>query len=873
MPISSGTQLRPYEAQAPLGAGGMGEVWKARDTRLDRIVAIKILNDKFSERFEREARAVAALNHPHICQLYDVGPDYLVMELIEGTPLKGPVPVDKAVEYAGQILDALDAAHRKGITHRDLKPANILVTKQGIKLLDFGLAKQAAPLKETDATKSLTEQAQIIGTLHYMSPEQLQGKEADPRSDLFSFGCVLYEMLTGKRAFGGKNPASIIAALLEREPGPLGTAPALDRIVKRSLAKDPDQRFQTARDLKAALNWAWEQPSTRSVAGRHIQRWWMAALASAMLILGVLAGRETSHLRQVPHNERVLRLAINPPNAGQFIFGFKIGGIALSPDGRTAAFVASSGGKNGLWVRPLDGTDSHMLVAAGDVSFPFWSPDSKSIGFFSGGKLQRVDLGGGAPFTICDVPGPARGGSWSGDGRIIFGTIGSNGLLQVPSAGGTPLPVTTLDVSRGEIYHLWPQLLPGAHFLYWVRGVTPENTGMYVSSLAKPGDRVRLLQSDTNALYAPGGDGKDYLLWLRGGTLLAQEFDVDRLKLSGEPHPVADPVSQVGVSSPIMNVAASNGGQLLYSAANTSRQFTWLDRSGKRLGTVGESGEYGGFRLSSDGGRIVTSRSRRGGGDLWLMDVERGAPSRLTDWGANSGPSFPVWSANGRTIVFQSGLPNRSLGFKDALGAASKQPFIESPAVWIPLDWSRDGHFILYNEISSGTGMDLWVLPVSPNGSPAADDKPRVYLRTNFTEGSGRFDPEANPRWIAYVSDESGRNEVYLDTFPERRRKMPISTGGGQYPEWGAGGRELFYVSPDFALMVVSLKLGADAVELSAPRELFHLPAGDDGWNPYQVAPDGQRVLVRAAPQQQVAEPLTLIVNWPALMRKGLPAP
>jgi hypothetical protein len=419
---------------------------------------------------------------------------------------------------------------------------------------------------------------------------------------------------------------------------------------------------------------------------------------------------------------------------------------------------------------------------------------------------------------------------------------------------------------------VWPQLIPGAHFLYLVRSVKPEITGIYVSSLAKPGDRVRLVQSDTNALYAPGGDGKNYLLWLRGGTLLAQEFDVDTLKLSGEPHPIADPVSQAGMSAPVMNVAASHGGQLLYSAANTSRKFTWLDRSGKRVGTVGEPGEYGGFRLSSNGSRIVAVRSRRGGGDLWLMDLERGAASRFTDEASNA-PSFPVWSPNGRTIVFYSGVPHRSLFFKHPLGTAPKQPFIESPAIWIPSDWSRDGHFILYSEIAPGTGQDIWVFPVSTNGSPAAEDKPRVYLRTNFSETSGRFAPEANPHWIAYVSDESGRNEVYLDAFPERRRKTPISTVGGQYPEWGAGGRELFYVSPNFALMVVSLKLGVDSVELSSPRELFSLPTGDDGWNPYQVAPDGQRFLVRATPQQQVAEPLTLIVNWPALMRKGLPAP
>jgi dipeptidyl aminopeptidase/acylaminoacyl peptidase len=447
----------------------------------------------------------------------------------------------------------------------------------------------------------------------------------------------------------------------------------------------------------------------------------------------------------------------------------------------------------------------------------------------------------------------------------------SIGLLQVPASGGTPSPLTTPDASRGEGSHFWPQLLPGGRFLYWVLDVRPEQTGIYATSFAKTSERVRLLNTDTNALYAPGGDGRDYLLWLRGGTLLAQEFDANMLRLAGEPHPVADPVSQRGILG-LMDVAVSASGQLLYSAASTSGQFTWLDRRGKRLGVVGEPGEYSSFRLSPDGRRILTARSRPGGSDLWLLDVERGASSRFTDAGAAS-QNYPVWSPDGRTIVFFSGLPRRNLFFKEADGAGSEQPIIESRALWIPYDWSRDGRFILYLEVAPGTGGDLWVLPVKREGWPAADAKPRPYLRTPFFESQGRFSTEMNPRWIAYVSDESGRYEVYVDTFPERRRKTPISTGGGLYPAWGVGGRELYYVSPDFKLMAVSLKVGTDSVEPSAPRELFTLPAVDTGFSPYEAVPNSQRFLVRATPQQQAAEPLTVIVNWPALLKKGSAAP
>jgi Tol biopolymer transport system component/predicted Ser/Thr protein kinase len=861
--LSAGTRLGPYEIESPLGAGGMGEVYKARDTRLDRIVAIKVSQEKFSERFEREARAVAALNHPHICQLYDVGSNYLVMEFVAGAPLQGPLPLEKAVEFAGQLLDALDAAHRRGITHRDLKPGNILVTKTGIKLLDFGLAKQSAPVKEADTTltAALTSQGQILGTLQYMSPEQLQGREADPRSDLFSFGCVLYEMLTGKRAFDGHSAASVIAAILEREPAPMDAALPLDRVLRRSLAKDPDQRFQTARDLKAALTWALDHPPA-SRGTKPDRRWWLTIAAA--LALAAVGGWALGHFPP-PAGERVLRLEINPPPGGRFVFGgATVGGLAVAPDGKTVAFVASVNGKTGLWLRPLDGTAARRVPGTEGAGFPFWSPDSKSIGLFVGGKMQRVDLGGEAPVPICDGI-QMRGGAWGSDGYILFGTL-TSGLFRVSASGGMPSPVTTLDTARGEVALSWPQLLPGGRFLYWTRGSTSE-TGIYGASFAKPAERIRLLTTDTHAIYAPTPGGKGYLLWRRGGALLAQELNPDTLKFAGEPRQIAEAVS--GSLVGLMTAATSAGGLLLYSAFRGATQFTWFDRTGKPLGIVGEPVENNFmFRLSRDARHIVVQRNTAGVADIWLLDADRGLPSRLTvGTGRNT---YPIWSPDGRIVMFGR-LGSGSLFRKDASGVSAEQVVIQRPGgvTLFPTDWSGDGRWVLEQEFTPETNKyDLTMLPMTPDAKLQDGAKPKRYSRTPFNTRNGRFSPEPSPRWVAYESDESGQSEIYVDAFPDPRGKKQISTAGGTYPQWGAGGRELFYVSPDFKLMTVSLKLGTDSVEPSAPHELFTLPALASTLSPYEATPDGQRFMVLAN-QDPVSQPLSVIVNWSELLKKA----
>jgi eukaryotic-like serine/threonine-protein kinase len=863
MSVAAGTRLGPYEILGRIGAGGMGEVFKATDTRLNRTVAIKVAREQFSARFEQEARAVAALNHSNICALYDVGPNYLVMEYVEGTPLKGPLPLDQALKYASQICDALDAAHKKGIVHRDLKPANILVTKAGIKLLDFGLAKQCGPLEQTDDTRALTQEGTVAGTLYYMAPEQLQGKsDVDSRVDIFAFGCVLYEMLTGKRAFDGSDRASVMGAVMERPaPSIAEVAPAtLDRVLKRCLEKDPDERWRSAWDLKWALaqvvESGAEKPKAEAKGLLHKGGWAVAAVSTVgALCLAFL------YFRSAPAGDRALKLALMPPERGQFAFGIIVGGIALSPDGKNAAFVATVDGKTALWVQPLDGAAARSLTGTEGAYNPFWSPDGKSIGFFAGAgsRLLRVEATGGTLFTICQIA-EARGGTWMRDGQIIVGTL-TSGLFRVSASGGTPSALTTLDASRRESSHRWPQVFPKGRLLFWSQSEKAENTGVYLTSLAKPNERRQLLRTSVNALYAPGGDGKNYLLWLRGGTLLAQEFDAEAARLAGNPHVLADPVASVGPAAQ-MDVAVSGSGLLLFSASNPFGQFAWFDLVGKTLGTVGDPDEYVTFRLSPDGRNLAASRYGAGGGsDLWLLSVDRGLGMRFT---SRPGISiYPLWSPDSRNIVFSSGAP-RNLYRKESSGDREDERLTESRNTQLATDWSRDARFVLYWEVAPDSNSDIWVLPVTPKGKRAGDARP--YLRTAFNERYGRFSPDS--RWVAYASDESGRYEVYIDSFPSPRSKTRVSTGGGSFPAWGPDGRHLFYVSPDNKMMSATLKPGEDSLEASTPRELFPMPGVDNGQFPYEVTQDGKRFLVLATPRKSV-QPLTVIVNWPALLKKG----
>jgi serine/threonine protein kinase len=582
-PLAPGAELGPYRIEKLIGSGGMGRVYRARDTRLNRTVAIKISKQGFGERFEREARAVAALNHPHICQLYDIGPNYLVMEFVDGAPPNGPLPLGKAVEYAGEILDALDAAHRKGLVHRDLKPANILVSKQGVKLLDFGLAKQVPPVgSESTVTKGLTVAGSILGTVQHMSPEQLQGRPVDARSDLFSFGCVLYELLTGKRAFEGENPASVIAAVLEREPAPLEISPPFDRVVERCLAKDPDRRFQTAIDLKTALNWALEQAPVATSAAR---RWWIGGMAAALALV-FAAGWVVSRIGKPVAEERLLHFQITPPKGNPSYFDSS-SGLSVSPDGRFVTYKASVNGRSSIWLHPLDGSPDRLLVDNADnlnAGAPFWSPDGKSVGWTAGGQLWRTDLSGGTPVVLCRA-GNAGPPVWTTDGRILFAESG--GLMQVPESGGTPTPLTKVDASRGETRHTFPQLLPAGRLLYFALNVKAENSAIYAAPLSDASKRVLVTRSPGRALYAPGGNGKDYLLIESEQSLVAREFDIGKLTL-GPPRTL---VSQVRWFSPAA-AAVSPGGILLYAGGSNARRFMWLDRAGKSLEVFSPPDDY-----------------------------------------------------------------------------------------------------------------------------------------------------------------------------------------------------------------------------------------------------------------------------------------
>jgi Tol biopolymer transport system component/tRNA A-37 threonylcarbamoyl transferase component Bud32 len=858
----------------------MGVVYKARDTRLDRTVAIKVLPPQTSDRtevrqrFEREARAVSALNHPHICTLYDVGHegavDYLVMEFVEGETLadrlkRGALSLDQALRTATEIADALDRAHRTGIVHRDLKPGNIMLTKDGAKVLDFGLAKMHALSAGTAVsggsvmqtlTSPLTGEGAIVGTLQYMSPEQLEGREADARSDIFSFGAVLYEMAAGRKPFEARTQAGLIAQIMQSEPPGLSSvlpqAPAaLEQLARACLAKDPAERRQTMRDVLTDLKWIAASSSRPDLARpvvprRRVPVWiWQAAAAFTTAVALALAA--AWWLRPRPETP-VSRFAILAPEKATFGFG-----LALSPDGRRLAFAATAeGGQDLLWIRPLDSLAPRAIPGTDGAQLPFWSPDGRSVAFFAQGKLKRVDISGGPVQNICDAPDP-RGGAWGPDGTILVAPEASLPLQRVPATGGTPVSLTKLDPSRLETSHRWPKFLPdGRHYICFTNSSKPSNLAIAVGSLDSPELRI-LTRADSAPGYSPPG----FLLFARGTTLMAQSFNPSSFRLSGDPIPVASDMHIVGISTGPTGAAqftvSANGTLVYQTGGEQPEQLAWFDRSGKSLGLVGPPGAVNSPDLSPDGRRAVID----GVADLWLFDTDRGSSTRFTF--AAVGDNSGVWSPDGSRIVFSANRNGRSeLYLRSTSGAAVDQPLLRTDADLNPDDWSRDGRFIFYESFTTNTRIDLWYLPVD------GDRKPVPYLQTEFNEAHARLSPDG--KWLAYASDETGRPEIYVQSFPTPGAgKFLISTGGGDQPAWRRDGKELYYLTQDRKLMSVDVKT-VPSFEASPPKLLFraHVPvmAITTFRNHYAVSADGQKFLITTIPEAESAAPLVVVLNW-----------
>ncbi len=888
MTIAAGTKLGPYEILSPLGAGGMGEVYKARDTRLERIVAVKVLPQHLSaspevrQRFEREAKTISQLSHPHICALYDVGhqdgTDYLVMELLEGDTLserlaKGALPLEQALRYGIEIADALDKAHRQGIVHRDLKPGNVMLTKSGVKLLDFGLAKAMAPaapqtsLTSMPTRQGLTQEGTILGTFQYMAPEQLEGKDADARTDIFALGAVLYEMATGKKAFSASSQASLITSIMSAEPPSVSslqpTSPAaFDRVVKKCLAKDPEDRWQNARDLMSELQWIAQGSQAGAVSptpARRKNRERLALGLAAAGLLAALAGfvaaaRSSSRAAAL---SRPMRSSIVLPEMTA------LRGIALSPDGRRLAYVArDSSGRNLLWIRALDSLSMQALPGTENPSFPFWSPDSRLLGFFADGKLKKIDASGGPAQTLCDAP-INRGGAWNREGVIVFSPVSDGPLYRVSASGGPPAQLTRFDPARGETSHRWPFFLPdGRRFLYVVAsfGGRKEKTGIYVGSLDS-NEETFLASANSRVAYAPPG----YLLFARERTLLAQPFDAKKARTLGDPVPLAEQIQYFPQNYNTL-FSVSESGVLLYqprSAAGVG-QLVWLDRGGAPVGSLGAPADQANPRISPDGRRVTVGINdpQTGNNDVWIYESSGGIPTRLT-----SDPGFDIgaiWSPDGDRVGFMSIRSGHSdLYQKSSSGSGSEQVVYASDRSKYPTDWSPDGRSILYRGFDSDSNFELWTVPV------AGDPKPIPFLKAAFGVDQGQFSPDG--RWVAYASNESGRWEIYVTSFPEPGGNWKVSSSGGSEPRWRRDGRELYYLAPDGKLMSVDVTAGPTFVAGTA-RPLFqtrrreHIASAD--LFSYDVSADGQRFLVNTDVGEVASIPLTIVLNWTAELKK-----
>ena len=897
MSVALGARLGPYEILAPLGAGGIGEVYRARDTRLGREVALKILTAHVAHdaeqlrRFEQEARAASTINHPNILTVYDLGTasleaggaPYLVAELLDGAELRaqlndGALPVRRAIEYAQQIAAGLAAAHEQGITHRDLKPENLFVTKDGrVKILDFGLAKlkppRNAPVGSDTATqKQLTNPGTVMGTVAYMSPEQVRGETVDHRSDIFSFGLILHEMLSGRRVFQRATMAETMTAILKEDVPELSAAnskitPGLEKLVRRCLEKQPERRFHSAHDLTFALE-AVATPSSSDAHRTEIvpalntvitvphSRWRAGSgwLVAAALLLTTLGLAWASYARRPAAEMPLLKLSLLPPERTSF------GHIAISPDGNWLAFTGATGSKVQLWVRALAGNEAKSLEGTEGASFPFWSPDSRFIGFFTGSKLKKVEVGGGAPTTICDA-GVGTGGSWNRAGVILFSYLGARSILHVPSTGGAA-PITRLPNRQQLDTHYAPHFLPdGRHFICYVSSGGKEVRGIYLGSL-DGGVEQRLLSDDSNATYAKSSTGKGYLLFGREGALLAQPFDAQTRQLSGEPVLVAARVATLlGTVTNFRygSFSVSETGMLVFDPQPLRQrsQVLSVDRSGRKINALEGLDNVNVIRLAPDDRRFAMARisQENGNNDVWLSDVAGVIPTRFTFDPGND--IFMVWSPNGNRLVWCS---NRSGVFnlyeKEASGVGQDRLLLQSESPNFPTDWSHDGRYIIYRQSNLQTKHDIWAFPLFN------ERKPFPVLQTEANEAAATLSPDG--RWLAYSSDETGRYEVYVQSFPGGGGIRQVSTAGGMGPLWRGDGKELYFHAPDGKLLAAPITSGV-SLEVGMPATLFEFRAAGNLITPYySVTRDGQRFLLNTIMETETNAPLTVVVNWTA---------
>ncbi len=884
--LPQGSRLGPYEILSPLGAGGMGEVYRARDTRLDRTVAIKVLPERLwrdedmRQRFEREAKTISRLSHPHICAVHDVGrqdrTDYLVMAYLEGETLAdrlskgGALPLASALQYAREIADALECAHRQGIVHRDLKPGNVMLTKEGVKLLDFGLAKAFAPTASPEsatsadtAQKDLTRDGTIVGTVQYMAPEQLEGREADARTDIFALGSVLYEMTTGKKAFSGASRASLMAAILEKQPEPLSLAAshtplALDRLLRTALAKDPDNRWQSARDVGLQLGTIAElseTPAARTLSRGTSRLWkWLAAALTVALGLALF-------LRSRPMagpGTAAIRFRFAPPAGGAFSQSPEGSSMAFSPDGTHLAFVVLENQRPPrLWQRTLWDPEPHPIEGTDGARSLFWSPDRRSLAFFAEGKLKRLDLSGGAAVTICDLGrgvaggGIGRSGTWSPRGQILFADVQGDAIYGVPADGGRPEPVVRLDRGRRETRVVWPWFLPdGRRFLYMVRRQDGEGSVM----LFDPGKAPRsILGVRSLAQYVDPG----YLVFARDGALLGQRFDPDEGRLTGTPFSIAPEVSYV-FSTGWAALATSRNGALAYQSHSDVDRMVWFDRAGRRLAEVGSAGKYQDLAISPDGKRLLFSRARRGLGtyDVWVLDFERGIETGVT-----SDPDTErggVWLRDGKSILYSAVRENAPQLFRRELATGREVPLLPLRGFQQALAVSPDGRTAVFAERPPGGSFELFTLPLSGSGLPEKFGQPA------FNSARARFSPDG--RAVAFISEESGRHEAFVAPFGTAAERIRVSPEGAWSLCWSRDGKEIVYVGGDRQVIAVPVRT-TPSIEVGRPVTLFRMASGND-WKDFDLAPDG-RILAIVQEVSGNEQPATVAIHWTGEVQKN----